>query len=849
MKIRHIIWMTLLISIFAWILITRPLALHIADAIPVGFTGGSDITPHFMMPGDHLQLLYHFWLLQDMIEGHTPWFYNLYEFHTGDDAARYQPTFMYLPFSLVYTLFSWVGGRAFGFNMAGLISIWLTYLFTWLWVRRYAPDDRIAGAASVLSILLPYRWFELMAGSPTGFAMTLVPLLLLLLDETVRRASIRASLGAGAVVWLCFAADLHVFFFASLMIPFACLLPYLHAGTWDTRTMLRTVRALAPAAVLSLSVVLYSKWSAVDLGGTDMEQGRSLIEVMSFSPQRIGFFSWQEHVIHSRVFIGFAWAALVALGLAAAVWSAFRSPRKHAVIHAVLFLLMAGAAGLIGLLAIGPHGPFGGRIFIIAREWIPHYEMIRQAGKIYCLMPPLVALLAAGALASLAPLLKQRMRLSLLVAIPITLIAAEYLRRYDAVITWIDHEEPAYAAAARDADQRNVTPHIMVVPLWPGDSHFASVYQFYASIYHMRMLNGYTPAVSKAYFNDIFLRYQSINQGWMTDDQADSLLEMGITHIMIHEDLFPEKVSPFPVGHTIQSLTDHPRLTLLAQSGPVWSFRIEQEAVLNETNPFFPLDAPLFSGRHWIFENVPFAGGEIRRDPTASREQYVHLHEENAFTSIGPTPCPPAPNLRWMIRARGHGVVRIESIADDRVVNVSTVTLHRDDWTWLEAPVPIQDYADIAVELDMQSGSIDLCSAHLTAGSHIRLEPGDELTLPASLFFHAGHILPHASSVQLRTRRERAGAVFYGPKLPMEYGDYTITLDSLSSDAPTDRALGTLHAEQLFTHTAVSPQPVWANQPTTLNWTVTNNLPVNIYFNYYAEYDMIIRGISIKRIK
>ncbi len=51
-----------------------------------------------------------------------------------------------------------------------------------------------------------------------------------------------------------------------------------------------------------------------------------------------------------------------------------------------------------------------------------------------------------------------------------------------------------YSAIKIDAKSQNVKPHIMVIPLWPGDSAFSSIYQHYVSIYNIRMINGYCPA-------------------------------------------------------------------------------------------------------------------------------------------------------------------------------------------------------------------------------------------------------------------------------------------------------------------------------------------------------------------
>ena len=88
------------------------------------------------------------------------------------------------------------------------------------------------------------------------------------------------------------------------------------------------------------------------------------------------------------------------------------------------------------------------------------------------------------------------------------------------------------------------------------------------------MVDGYNPFIGKDYFENVFRRFESVNQGVISDEQLAKLNEMGVHWVLFHENLFPEKVSPFPAAATLKNLLTHPRLQLLAQDGPVWAFRI-----------------------------------------------------------------------------------------------------------------------------------------------------------------------------------------------------------------------------------------------------------------------------------
>ena len=94
-----------LAGILAWAVLSWPLPAHFTECIPRHSTNPEGFDVRTMPAGDHLQLLYHFSLVTDMIRGDTPWFSNLYEFNTGDDAARHRPGPWFMPFSLVHAAF------------------------------------------------------------------------------------------------------------------------------------------------------------------------------------------------------------------------------------------------------------------------------------------------------------------------------------------------------------------------------------------------------------------------------------------------------------------------------------------------------------------------------------------------------------------------------------------------------------------------------------------------------------------------------------------------------------------------------------------------------------------------
>lgn len=841
----RITFFTFCITFLVWLAFTWPLPRYVFDGIPASHSP-ADIQPaRHMIAGDHLQLLYYFWLFGDMMRGQSPWFYNFYEFHTGNPEERYDRTTYYVPFSLIYAVLEPAAGRPFAFNAVGFLSLWLTYLLTALLVRRYVGNPWIILSMSLLGILVPYRWFAFLGGSPTGYAMLWVPMLLLGLDRAVRDGRILGGLTAGLAVLLAFATDIHVFFFSVLITPAWCVIALAARDTYSWRAYRSIALGLLPAVALALLTVWYSQSETLDMTGTHMAEGRDLREVMAFSPERKGFFAWEELPVSSQVYFGYTAAALLLAGfVVTALRLARRRPdsRRPAIILGLLLATIAGAA----LLSLGPHSPRGGWLFLSIRELIPPYAMIRQTGKIFCLIPSLLAVACAWSLTALIPAAASRRTVLLAALIPTLLMIGEYGRRTRPTVSLLHREQPAYAAVADDAARSGHQPHMLVVTLWPGDTHYASIYQYYASLYHIYMINGYTPVVRRDYYTDVFERFQSINQGWMTDEQADDLIGRGIRYIVVHEDLFPEKVSPFPIAYTLKSFHDHPRLRFLAQSGPVWSFRI-----LDEPEPraeWMPEWDLFFPARHPEFEHATFEGARIVRDDTASNREFLRMDWDNAFARMRPVTVQPAPALHWKVRARGKGLLEFDVLVDDLTVEQHLQDIDTTDWTWFDIPIPLTRYGDVALQANLRHGNVDFDLAVLSSGHWPMPEPGESFSVMAALFCHAGHMNDDRHSVRFRPVHDRASFVFYGPKLPFEAGVYAIEI-AFSTDAPDGEELGFIQIAHDWNTGEGATVPVVAGQPARGVLTQSVNLPFNVVLIYHATAVLDVHEVIFTRLE
>lgn len=807
---KHAGLKSFLIAFAVWLIFAWPLPNFFSSAIPAGTTRlAADCRVSPMEPGDHLQLLYHFWLFSDFLAGKTPWFHNLYEFNTGDDSARLEPGAYYFPFSLFFAIGRAIHGNAFGWNLTGLLSLWLTYLFTWKLARRYCASDTWAALASLVSITLPYRWISLNGGSPTGFAMMWVPVLLLGLDLSVRDLNWRGGLLAGTALLMANWGDLHVFFFAGLVTPCWCVLALVYRGRTPLPEIRNMAKALIPVPVLAAAALWTGRLITRGMASSPAAGGRDIQEVRLFSPRGEGLFAWRELGVSNHVYVGFAFMALLLGGLILFAAQA-RRQKRNALVY---LLLLAGIAGIL-LLALGPFGPFAGGVFRAARKVIPQYAMLRQPAKILCLLSSLFAVAAALAASVCASRFQRALMAGLMMA-----GVFEFKAAIMPILCPLDRQQAAYAAVAGAVPS---APRALALPLWPGDSHYTSVYQYYAMLYRIRLVNGYRPFVPKEYHESIGRRFENANLGWLSDDQMDDLLGMGVQSIILHEDLFPEKVSPFPVGFTLKNLLEHPRLQLLAQDGPVWSFRIEERNT--EKRPPAGFWKYLFPARVTPVNRMKARGGQLLTRAT----QAIFV-----------------PDIRWMIRARGTDPITCETYLNDKAVSTGTVEMAENGWQWIEFLLPEWDGAQM-VYPRMSSGSSEVDCVVLAAGEWPRLKPGEEIEMPAPCFFHGGYTDMETASVILRKDREHRAYVFYGPKMPFEPGTYSMRVD-FTSDAVPGTVLG-CWVISCPEGREIRRMDVLAGESSEREFFIDQNSPLLLALHYFGTGDMTIRSVTLRRL-
>lgn len=841
-------------SLLVFVVLSWPLPRMVTEAIPSSAQNLEHPSWRSMIPGDQLQLLYHFDLMRDMLHGRIPWFHNLYEFNQGDDSVGYRPGAYFFPMSGVYALLAERLGQAAGWNLTLWLSVALGTFFTWGWLRRFTHDRLALGVGVAVGLLLPFRWISLFGGSPAGIALMWLPLLAWGLDVAVQRATVASGVWVGAVLLLLFWADLQIFYLTMLGVPLLAAISLL--GHTEPLPWRRWWRPVPGALFFVVLIALFYLWRKDHLAGSTMSAGRGLSEVLIFSPLPRSFWLGGRGA-NGWIFLGFA----ITLALVFA-WS-------RLLVHALgkrgmprdwrriaLLLLLGGGLGVGGGLALGMNGPLNGAMLKLARAALPYYAMIRQPAKIMGVLPLWIAwLLAVGFAGQVGDSRSWRRWTRGLAGVVLVGMVVEVTRSYSATLCRLEPEQPAYARVVQEAARDRDGPgRLLALPLWPGDSMDTTVPLYYVQAYDLRMINGYSPVVSPDYIEQVFHRLESLNQGAATENQIDFLLERGIRFLVVHENLYPEKVSPFPVNEMLRRLKGHPRIQFLEQSGPVHAFRLltPSEARVGRvpgTRPF----PTAFPARCWEAElQRSTGGGAAVADATASGGAVWHAvaadSTEQAWFKTRPARVAPAEDLAWWVRVRGTGRLLVQTRWGEECLPEERLEFASPEWHWQVLPLPPSAVFNPAqLKVTLAEGDLQVDMVLLVAGPWPLVHwPAEGMWIPAVSFFRAGYSAPDGTSVVLRRDHDPDVKLFYGPRLPLPMGVYRVALDT-TTDAPDGESLGRLGV-QFGTAGGTNEVVVIAGSPAVLEVRVECNLPVLVTLDYNRAQDMTLHGVTLTAV-
>ena len=846
MTLSRRLLLSLLISLVIWMAFTWPLPRYLAEGIPSSARNVEPGNVRRMIPGDHLQLLYYFDLAAETFRGRVPLFTDPFQFDAGPYTNPFPLYHYYIPQSLIYACFKPLAGQAAAWNLTGLLYVWGAYLLLWILARRYAHSEAAAAVGALTVLVLPYRWYGLLGGSPSGFAPVWIVLTILGLDAVGRGFRLVWALASVAGFIFLRAADGQAFYFLVLSMPFWLLLGLVHGYFAGHRP--RPARVMAGTAIAGLGAVAGVAYSLLirwrHLAVSTMRGGRSLAETALFSPHWQGLFSWSAWSgLTNQIFIGIAIPVLLLAGLAVGL----RNMRdRHRRGDTLVLILLVAAMVVLVLLALGIRGPHHGVVFRAARRMIPGFRFLRQPARIFSIMPVFLALAATVALRCLH--LRNGWSSRLLPYLVGIAFLFECKAQVSTTVCLLDSEQPAYRAVVEDAREKGIVPRAVIIPLWPGDSAWSSLYQHYAMIHGLHMLNGYLPVTSTSYVDNVFRPLKGLNSGVLDQKRLRYLEQLGVNYLLLHENAFPEKVSPFAVAFTLERLRQHPGLKMLMHAGPVWAFAIRAAADSDNRGGSQRSRCDVVCPtRHF------YAGRLARRSTLAVRRDdrltYLRLGDKTGSElSLRALSSPPADRLRWMILARGKGVLEVRTeVPDGGVVGRTLLPVGCTQPRWFASPVSLADYTRIRARLIAREGVIEVAHVFLAAGEWQSLRPGEELFLPSYCLFHAGSTAPDLSSVELDPERDPRAIVVYGPKLPLVPGEYEVTLE-YESNAPVGTHLARFNVRHVD-GSQTAWQSVAAGHPATLRFEEEVGLPFFVALLFERRAPMRLYGVRLRRLR
>ena len=370
--------------------------------------------------------------------------------------------------------------------------------------------------------------------------------------------------------------------------------------------------------------------------------GRSLFEVLLFSPTLDDLFTRVNQASGRVVYPG-----VVAVGLAvvAVVALAWRPPRG---VRRVLWVF--GPLVAVGVIvSLGPRLE-AFPLFEVAFRLVPSWNFIRQPAKAQILVAVGLAVLAGVGTDALARPGGRRLRAALAVGLGL-LIAVEYHPWRPTGVSSLPSGGAAFDTSRAEG------PRALWIPFWPGDSAYSGLYLYATTLTRVPMLNGYSAWLDRSYLPDVYHPLEAVNLGVVGEAEARVLRRYGVRQVILDQDAFPLKVSAFGPALTLAHLRASPYLDPVETPAGDWALRLFRVRETPRPDPRRP--APDEPARRALGGGVPRAGDrthrrrsrcvERPRQPCAERRGSAGLRD------VRPLPAAPAGDLPRPVPAEGGG--------------------------------------------------------------------------------------------------------------------------------------------------------------------------------------------------
>ncbi|HAL91927.1 MAG TPA: hypothetical protein DCM68_02745 [Verrucomicrobia bacterium] len=204
----------------------------------------------------------------------------------------------------------------------------------------------------------------------------------------------------------------------------------------------------------------------------------------------------------------------------------------------------------------------------------------------------------------------------------------------------------------------------------------------------------------------------------------------------------------------------------------------------------------------------------------------------------------PSGDLAWWIRLRGAGRIFLRTHGGAEAIQEQSVAGANPQWDWHVLSISAPSvFGQAWLEVSVAEGEVQMDLILLAAGQWPREWPGNGLRIPAEHFFHAGYAEADGSGVVLRRAHDPDIELFYGPRMPLPGGAYSVEIE-FTADAPEGAEVARFGIRQ----PAAGVQewaPLRAGAPARLVASPESNLPVVIALKYNRTHDLKIHAVTI----
>lgn len=490
--------------------------------------------------GDHLQMLYRFWLLGHGIENAAAPWKDPYSFQP---LVSEQTVLGGWPFGLPFWPLEAVLGAVVAWNILQLAVIAAAGLVTYGWLGRLGLPTAASLIGGLVFALAPYRLTQ-SGAHLLGWIAISIPAALWAFEEaraapTRRRAHAWGAVSFGALVTLPLSGQLHL---AIGALPF-CLAYALVRWARRATAWLAAGTAAGIATGLAIRLTIIAESS--------VESGRTLEQVEMFQSDWLDLVSrFRRDGIEQFTYVGWLTPILAIVGVIV-----LSRGRRW------LAALLAAAAVVPFLFAVGTNFP----LYVPIWEHVPPLRFTRVPGRLLPVAELAIAALVAFAIASVRERARPQRRL--LVSVVAGLLVVGDLLVLPFRPTAADPANAAYTSL-RERPGRQLE-----IPLFEPGIHYGSIYDAYQLQTPFERPSGYsTLAPPVAY--DFFWELNRINCGIVLPLDLDHLRALGVKTLLFHVGAFrqSDRASPWHAWRSLQKAG----LRATVRGGEVYLFPLDE---------------------------------------------------------------------------------------------------------------------------------------------------------------------------------------------------------------------------------------------------------------------------------